>query len=1269
MNQSSGWFAGVEARNYLVEKNVMGVIEEGLAVLLQERPKDPVAKLAEVLRDRNPTRKTTDIIVDGVPLRSICPSIVLRNTPLQTVPNWRRSGQMNIWAMSSVGFDGWKRVIDYIKTTQKGITKIITIETNSEQVTYIRGTPHIVTNPEDISKLSSPNVSTLQHVVREAARSRDSRKIDFDVLKIGMPQTFMSPDTSKYTQIQDMIFKYRKGIIEEENTAIIIHSITGKDDASIGLMIVSSVVHAIQKVRTQSRKKAEWKEKLRDRVVKKREAAALVAMKYQLLITKDKEQVELAEKEAKSKVIEETQSEYEERLQSAQTISDHRTAQWLRYNELIRSTASTKISSAFRGYSGRKLAATKKKNPQLLDAPRRVDSGLYATVRGVQSKDQQTTNYSIIKHTIESLLSIYGSWELLTSRQQPRNRLVVEREMIVVNDGEIENPECDIFKVTTYHDTDDERNDDFAIPMSSFINVVRSCSHLRSYISDSQSMSMRFGTVGAVQARILKAFDFMSVGIAFYTHTVLRTVSDSRDLIKLFGCPDKIPLMNQKFTYWLSDQPNITEALREQHLFCLSEGIKNNNHGIMKDRILLHHPSIRQKRSSPSQRRKSRLSLDNSIMGLPDRMRRSQVGMSQTWGDFDHHRAFKRVHKKLNLFSIIDPAAGNDFIDVMNHLSESSSKVLWLSLGMSPTVAVGEEVYSARLRVPTLCPSNGTMEPVKDCVTKDSLTPEIKHQTHNGTSSKMNKLSHIDPVDANVDTDSETPFEGDFEIPVFGLLWSDLESRLIKEISTLASRDGTVGYLEFDNSTENKRTVIQKRVSVFGQQPAAPETARASEEVEAQITRRLSPTPSVTRYPSRNTSTRNDGMRLLSSGIGFSMTPRRENSMMNSIIDPSSIPPLAGQDSQEIDDNPATGRKSHNSSVALPDLNIQQPCKLYQTLLESWNKSRITDEQTTDRREVQLQFIRQPVTPGATSLMLKAINRLSFAVDEFINQNGSEGCVVIAHTEELNPILLVAFTITYSMAWKKYVDEDPIIALGKARKLIELNAQKRENMIAADCSAVSGSSVASVGSTTTASDSDVSDSLNVTHQLLGTVSKLRLADDKTDETKSEPLSPFTPIDILVKSELGITLRLSDSLDYVGEIFSHSNRHVEDSVATKLAVLYLECDQPLPTETLRSHSMSLARIIESYGLLLFYYSWLQSEFSSPFNTFIIETHPDAYCWLLSVNPFEGMVCAFIYLFFILKDSLVKLLFKKKIHKLFVNDDKKKQPTAGINSIKL
>eukprot|EP01060_Flectonema_neradi_P010074 TRINITY_DN17208_c2_g1_i1.p1 TRINITY_DN17208_c2_g1~~TRINITY_DN17208_c2_g1_i1.p1 ORF type:complete len:1294 (+),score=185.92 TRINITY_DN17208_c2_g1_i1:1174-5055(+) len=1173
MKPSLGWFSGVEARDYLVQKKVMDAVEGGLSILLKENPKDPVGRFAEVLREKNPNRSTTEVTVDGIKLKSISPATVLKNTPLPTVPNWRRSGSMNVWAMSSTGFDGWKRIIDFIKTSQKSITKIVTIEVNKDTVTYYRGSPHVVVEGGKFTG-ATHSLSTLQHVLKEAARSRDSRHTEFEVLRIPMPDSLKTPDASKYTDIQDVIFNNKQGILESESTAVIVHSISGTSDATVGMIMVSAVVQAIQKIRTNGLKKAQWKEKLRDRVIKKREVAAIIAMRYQALLKKDQERASQIESSG-GKMNGETEAETDERRAKAEMLTQGRNSQWGRYNALVREMASTTISSAYRGYSGRKLASMKKSDPKFLDAPKTSDHELYTIVKGVQSKDHQITAYPIVLHTISTLLKEFGDWELFTGRQQARSKLVVERDVVVANTDENDDPSQDLFRVVTVQDTDNEKTDDFCIPMTSFINVVRSCSHLRSYVSEMYSMGRRFGQVGAVQARILRAFEFFSTGVAFFTHSVLREVSTSPRLRQLFLYPESAQI-NMSFDAWFSQYHSITDAFQDHHLFFLCNEIRLKSRPVMCDRVLVQQLIGRQK---GEQRKKSKISIDAGGPLMTDTLRKSQLS-SFVVNESDSHRAFKRFHKKLNLYSVTDPVGREDLFEFAAQLGQPNANILWLSLSTDLSIVVEEEVYSAKLKTPTLCPSNQTPTVVKDCViTSPPLITQQPATDHNS------KPRHEDPEHSTSPDDHP-------EVPIYNLTWSQLEGDLVQEIKSQTSNSRILEYIELQGGSGE---AVSRKKSFTKVQPCSSEQqVKPVEEMPEKL-----PTPSGSRVMKIASGRRPPSM------VGFSATPRRENSsIMTSITDPSTTPPPHTHD--EPEDGALLGSPVVSAPVVDPGPVIQRLPSFYDQVLS-----------TMDEGTVNLQYVRQPVLMCVIESMLSSLDRLSHSVNDFVCKNPTNGVIVVEYCDELNAMLTVAVCIMNSLASKKNGGDDPIMALVEAKKLQEAanNNAKRDHQVSAACS------VNSEGTATTATDSGVGDTLGVTHQLLSSASMLKIA---AEPSSAEPiLSPFSPIDKLVKSPLGEELNLAASLTYVDDVISHSSRHIESSIVTKIAALYLECEQPLSAQTLRQHVTALVRYLELYGILIIFHAWMQHGSAVSFSSFVLEVHTGAYRWLVNLDPFEGV----------------------------------------------
>eukprot|EP01062_Namystynia_karyoxenos_P078609 TRINITY_DN8125_c2_g1_i1.p1 TRINITY_DN8125_c2_g1~~TRINITY_DN8125_c2_g1_i1.p1 ORF type:complete len:1533 (+),score=484.94 TRINITY_DN8125_c2_g1_i1:94-4692(+) len=636
---------GDEARQFLTDRQVMSVVEAGLVRLIRERPKDPCRWLSAYLKEHNPAAPVQEhrITVLGVPVCCVnrAPPQLIADSPLPVVPNWRQAGSLPVFGMAHVGLDGWKRVIDHVKKEHKIGRRLVVIGVDDEDVVFVRHPPRrvdpkkahlhawlpyttdlhqavsswnathaapvqlpsdkkvtqIIAGAIPPAKGENRSAGDLREVIAEASRSRDSRKIDLEVTRVPLGHRSEPPGAQLCDRVLSVLKRHRSDLTSAiPNTAVIVVSLTGKADVTMGMLLCAAVLSAYAQTQGAVVRKRAWREKMRVRDVQRRSAIAEVEADLRRGTERDRRIAEKAEEHVRmlaSRGVEEAPEERELRLQADSKRTARRQAQrdaWQDYLTGAKIAACTKIAAMFRGHRERKRLRRKgnKHKAAARDALEREREAAAAAAHAEARLYHERGCYKVVWFFLRRLAARMGSAELFqfVEPKHAGGRRCLQREVLVprvrqtpmrfdpnpqsamlsaADDRSVAASDCPLSavscasrlsRVSTPPPTEDASDDelfslryeeddmpaaeDFAVnPLREVHSLIDSCAQLGNLRHELYVVRHQYKGVPGIQQRALRAIESTLVLVMFYSWLVLSCVEEMTilddSIPRLFG--------------------------------------------------------------------------------------------------------------------------------------------------------------------------------------------------------------------------------------------------------------------------------------------------------------------------------------------------------------------------------------------------------------------------------------------------------------------------------------------------------------------------------------------------------------------------------------------------------------------------------------------------------------------------------------------------------------------------------------------------------------
>eukprot|EP01059_Diplonema_ambulator_P033995 TRINITY_DN740_c0_g1_i5.p1 TRINITY_DN740_c0_g1~~TRINITY_DN740_c0_g1_i5.p1 ORF type:complete len:1276 (+),score=406.41 TRINITY_DN740_c0_g1_i5:1767-5594(+) len=1214
MNIPSSWPSGVEARKFLLEKKVMSVVESGLGKLLVERPEGCCGWLAQWVRECRRGKERELQGSDGSLLRAWeC------DAGADPAPRFRRADDAYIWGCGVVGVQRWKALKTHITSEHPSIRSLVVINVSASPITFLEGTPY---HGEPHQRHVFPDTvrSTLASVGQAHAAYYD----------LPLPASSVCPQLVVFDEVTAIAQTHYHGLAAG-STGVVVISADGKDDVTCGMALLATVLTQMERVKRLAVRRREWKESLRDKEVRKHEVSTLIEKLYEEGKAADEKYIQ-----EQVGLLEGAEPEQQERLDFAQRIRNERERQWDRYQVYIRSQASTKIAAAYRGHMDRKKA----KSQKMVKAKSQKRALKNLNVQETREKEEDTKGRGLGWHTevdpfaelkelstfkaASEYINSTAEGELFTYQDQPKPRHVITRSVL----KPAQDIHCaELFTVELVEETEEGCLDDYSIPLTAFVATIQACGH-RDLLLEIHNCRKRYKTVPSVQCRVLRTLELVVVGTCFAAWVAMREAAVSQSIADAFCVdPSSVASAQQTFKNWFEGTP-LFDALRNHHMSML---LATRAASVLKDRALIKSGIVRGAVRAPSIRGQQR-SKAHSVKVVQRKSVRTLVPPGE-----DAQRAFKKVHRKLPLFSVPDPLSPEDTSDVMGHMLPSVRSIIWFSLTPALTVQVGPHTLSAPLSTPAMFPSSMSANTVNIFQVIEPKAPEpvaAKKQKSRLKSKALNGSPHIDPT-KRIQTPPPVPEARDpDEIPIMGHLWTAKERCLENELKQSISKTGEVTFYEGAkgsrrNLMEVTQTVLQLEKEEV-EQPVASSPKEKKEErphgsskvgVGLQFGLANLGTPEVGRKGSPS---------ITSVTLGGSAASRKGGSECNESF-AGSIPDSVVQ-IEEVDRLPTNVDE------------VVVPCG--EGIVAAAKKDGLA-----------VRFVRQPLLEGVSEDTYHTFDRIVKELEAgFSVFQENEVAVVVGHSEELNPFLLAVVTVVFSMLSKKYYGEDSIDLLVKARRQSEMVHKQRVSMVAphtpsepeeheeqqpgnttprsvistgesTTLTSVSGEEVSEGSLSATSDTDDTVEGFTLTQQLLKKPSAGSPFRKESLSPAFIPVSPFHCIDHLAKSTLGTSLCVDESITYLDTLFEHTNKSLEEGVIGRIPATLQEIKTCPPAELLLL-SRELASWLESYTLLLFFTSWMKTyiEAERPdtiphpsFAAWMMNVHPEAHNWLRNFNP--------------------------------------------------
>eukprot|EP01064_Diplonema_japonicum_P000284 TRINITY_DN10205_c2_g1_i2.p1 TRINITY_DN10205_c2_g1~~TRINITY_DN10205_c2_g1_i2.p1 ORF type:complete len:1257 (+),score=225.48 TRINITY_DN10205_c2_g1_i2:57-3827(+) len=1224
----ASWPAGVEARKFLLENKVMEVIESGLGKLLEEKPEDSCGWLAKYAKGYNQTEGRTVKTSEGNVQVWECPDDMAG-----IAPRFRRAGDSYIWGLAAVGMNRWKALIAHTLSTHTGFKSIVVINTSTEPLIIVKGAAYY-SDTHNKSRLSD---GSFEKAIIE------STPLPVTYYNLPLPTTATCPLLWSFDEIAAVAERH---LPEAESTAVFILSASGKDDVTTGMTLYSTALSQMSNVKRLAVRRREWKETVRDREICKHKTASIIHRLYQQGQEKDEALILQQEADAEANPTPETDVELQDRMERAARLRSDREAQWARYQAYVKSAAITKIAAAYRGHADRK----KVKSQKLARAKTQKKVIKQQLAAGVQPQEKTgpktigwhgATNpfadlkeLSIYRSTVDYILSA-APGELFTLQDRPKVRKVTKKPVMVPAE---DTESWDLFSVVTVEEAEEGTLEDYSVPVTLFITTLQSCA-CRDILLGIYECRTRYKSVPAVQARVMRTLEWLVVGMCFSSWAAMREAAASAEISEAF-CVDQSQLSpsQQTFTSWFENTPLYTKLCNHHLSSLLSTATLQTP--ILKDRVLCKSPICRGVFRAPSVR-SSRTKQSSTGRLLPTKrsMRTLQhTGTERERSGEDSQRAFKKVHRKLPLFSVPDPLSPEDTSDVVAHMLPSVKTILWFSLTPSLTVQVGPHTLSAPLTTPSMCPSLTGMETLNTCKVTDTkpTSPTISAggKEKKRARCKTRGPGHMDPE--IIDSPCEEPFTSLEEVPVLGHLWSAQEKRLVTELKQGIAKTGEITFNE--GKKDGLIAFSNKKVPPKKLTPVTQTVLRLEKEKDREIEKGTSDISRI--------SDKKDERKA-------PMTPKRGASTISTTIgspEKRSSPSITSVTLGYVGMARQSSECGASIAGSIPESAILEESEKLPTnvddvvMLCAENISNIVKKEN-----FALRFTRQPLLEGPTRDTYDIIDRIVHEIEAgFTTLKEHELAIVIGHSDDMNPFLLTLVTIVFGMLSKKHHGEDAIDILVRARKQSEINnkrasiaAMERHTPSEEELQQGTPQSVVSSGESTTlpsmsgeeseslsdTTDSDVTvEGFTLTHQLMQKPNNETFCGSEPPRTPDHiPVSPFPCIDQLAKSPLGTSLSLEESIEYIDTLFQHTNKGLEEGVIGRIPLTIQEISSS-PVSDLLHLSRKLACWLESYSLLLFFTSWMKGYITNnpdlpypSFSSWMFSVHPETHQWLCHFDP--------------------------------------------------
>ena len=543
---------GSEARNYIVEKKLLVMVEQALEKMLTERPDNPTSHLASYLKDHNLVKRvvTSPMLVDHsvVNLRHNPPSVYVKSSPLPTVPNFRHV-HPGVYGFASPVVDGWRAVLEHLRTEAKTVTKLVVIEVDDGQVHYFKGLPHVAPEykgeiplKEALRREGKQTVQDVGQVLPECMRGRDAKKYELATHKVAFRDSSVAPSLDAVDSIMNIVEGNRAGLLGDTlTTALLVCSTSGKDDVTVALSFIVSALKGIKSVQDSAIRKRMWEERVKEKGLEKKKIYNQIAAMHAEGVQKDDRRIAKLEVSSKNRKFEETAAEIETRRKKIEQIRAKRNAQWEKFELHLQAECCTKIAAVFRGHQDRlKVRKIREDCPNGATPVPSKHSSKKARSRkakAVQPAPAAASTIStlkdvpLIRQCVRWFEETYGN-HLLTRADAPRERKsLVRRELRPniykkIEDGTFDDYDDtveELFTIQTVEGLEEELPTDFAVPVSMFLSILSDeCSHIRNIGQDLLTTCKKYAGVTAVQSRVTKTVSLFAYGICFHVWVVLR---------------------------------------------------------------------------------------------------------------------------------------------------------------------------------------------------------------------------------------------------------------------------------------------------------------------------------------------------------------------------------------------------------------------------------------------------------------------------------------------------------------------------------------------------------------------------------------------------------------------------------------------------------------------------------------------------------------------------------------------------------------------------
>ena len=592
---------GEEARNYITSKRVMSMVEQGLAEMLETQPADPCGWLAAHLKATNVLvkRSSTPVTLQGgaaVTLQWHEAAVHVENSVLPSVVNWRRAGGHNIWGVSLPSYEGWKRVIDHIKSTVRVVRKIVVVNVEKEDVVVHKGLPHTVSGyPEalraeqsavDALRAAGKTVCDVAQAVQDAAKSREQRNVELEFASLRFDCAAVAPPLKVYDEVAQLVERNRTGILSTGATVVLVTSLSGGDDVTVAMSLLYALTHSCTSLRTAAAQKNAWKESLRDRALKEKATLAAIASMHQANVRRDTQRIQRSEEAARaSPRSPAADEERAEREREAARIRAARHAQWEKLEAHLQAKSSTKIAAVYRGHAERKkkhqplniapLPAVKKPRHQRQQKGSKGHTGTRSPSVGVKKAASDTTSdvvagFLSVARCVRFFEAKYGNL-LLRRTDERRARRRVTRTVIRVNPRAAESDDNEascsesLFNLEVVEEEEDQVPTDFAVPTTGYLTLLcRDLSQGRNIGAALMRTSQRFAGVAAVQARVQRTVDLVVHGMCYYVWSLLRDAATMGDLFPVRAIDPS--LASASFSDWFTQRCQLYYDMLHPHL-------------------------------------------------------------------------------------------------------------------------------------------------------------------------------------------------------------------------------------------------------------------------------------------------------------------------------------------------------------------------------------------------------------------------------------------------------------------------------------------------------------------------------------------------------------------------------------------------------------------------------------------------------------------------------------------------------------------------------